>query len=101
MAHDQVGRVVEERPVAVDTCRRLQVEGDPGVDAALAEVAVDCDLVAVVVAQTAEIGDVGTDALGRDGRVLPARPVVAARKTGDGPHRRLPHGPDPGPGSRV
>src|SRR5690348_18381809 len=61
------------RPSAV-----LQVEADPRMDAALAEVAVQRRAVVVALIQLAQVADVVGDPLGRDRGVLPSRPVILA-----------------------
>jgi hypothetical protein len=53
-----------------------EVEADPGVDAALAEVAVHRAAQAVLLVQRLEVADVVTDLLRRYRGVLPPRPVV-------------------------
>src|SRR5206468_9686851 len=72
-----------------------QVEVPAGVDAALAVVAVERALVAVLVRELGETPQVFAEALGRDGRVLPALVrVLLARDEGRGAEPRLAHLPD-------
>ena len=74
----------------LDALVGLQIEVDPGVDAALAEVAVERAVVAEFLEQLAEVAEVGADAIGRDGRVLPALPgVLLAGDAGGRPEARL------------
>ena len=74
----------------LDALVGLQLEVDPGVDAALAEVAVKRAVVAELLEQLAEVAEVGADAVGGDGGVLPALPgVLLARDAGGGPQARL------------
>ena len=54
----------------------LQLKVNPGVDAALAEVAVERAIVAELLEQLAKVAEVGADAVGRHGRILPPLPGV-------------------------
>ena len=73
-AHDEVRRLVEERAEALDALARFEVEVDPRVHAAVAEMAVQVAGVAVSVEQLAKLAQVRAELVGRDGRVLPAFP---------------------------
>ena len=76
VADAEVARLLHEVPVALDPVRVAQVEADPRMHAALAEVAVRRALVAVGVVERAQVAQVGPDLRRRNGRVLPAGPVV-------------------------
>ena len=74
--------------------RREQVEVDPDVQAAVAEVAVVGAAAAVLAQQRVELPQVGAEPLGRHGGVLPARPRLAAvRAAGDDARPVLPDPP--------
>ena len=85
-ATHQVGRLLDEPPEPARRRRAEQIEVEPDVDAALAEVAVGDAAQPVPALQLAELAQVGTEPLGRDG----ARPPSRAR-----PRRR------PASGSRC
>ena len=72
----QVGGLVEEAAPAPQAAGALEIEVDPAVRAAVAEVAVHRGAVAVAVEQVLERAQVAAQVLGRDGGVLPALPVV-------------------------
>ena len=59
VADDQVARLVQELAEVLDALVGLQLEVDPGVDAALAEVAVERAVVAELLEQLAEVAEVG------------------------------------------
>ena len=77
---DQVGGVFDEAPEAGDAGRGDQVEVDPDVHAAVAEVPVVGAAPAVVVQQLAELPQVGAELLGRHRGVLPARATLPCRR---------------------
>ena len=93
VADDQVARLVEELAEVLDALDGLQVEVDPGVDAALAEVAVERAVVAVLLEQLAEVAEVGADA-DRGGRRNPPSPPRRPSRRGCGRSRP---GPTRGP----
>ena len=79
----EVGRLVEEATPGPQPAGAAQVEVDPAVDAAVAEVPVERRPVAVLVEQRAEAAQVVAEPLRRHRGVLPAGPVVAlARHVG-------------------
>ncbi len=100
---DQVGGLLDEGPVVG------AAERHPGVDAAVAEMAVEGGrAVAVILLEPAQVPEVGADAVGRDGRVLPAGIGVARRGAdggfadgGDGGHVVLDDGPHAQVGGHV
>ena len=75
---DQVGRFLDEAAEVGDAWFGDQVEVDPDVHAAVAEVAVVGPAPAMVVHQLAELPQVGAELLGRDRGVLPAGPGLPA-----------------------
>jgi len=94
-AEHEVGRLVEEAPVGLDPVRGLEVEVPARVDAALAVVAVERALVAVLAGELAKLTQVLADALGRDCRVLPALVGIGlAGEEGGRTEPRLAHAPD-------
>ena len=93
--HDQLGGLVHKRLELFDPLRSVQVEADPAVDAALAEMPVERGLIAIFVEQLTQLGQVGADLVGRHGGVFPARPTCrAARNPGGGTQSALAHFPD-------
>ena len=74
VADHQVGRLVHEGAELADALRRLQVEVDAHVDAALAEVAEVGGAVAVLVEQGCLLAQVVAQLLRGHGGVLPALP---------------------------
>jgi hypothetical protein len=91
----QVRGLVDEAAVLLDAGGGDEVEVDPGVDAALAEMAVEGALVAILVEQLAQGAQVIPDPLRRDRGVLPARPGVRlAGHPGGGAQAGLADGPD-------
>ena len=71
---DQRGRLLDERPVDRLPAGPVEGEVDAHVQAAVAEMAVGDAVEAVAGQQGLELAQVGAEALGRDGRVLPAGP---------------------------
>ncbi len=91
---DQVGGLGDEAAEARDTGRGNQVEVDPDVHAAVAEVAVVGAPPAVVVHQLAELPQIRPELLGRHRGVLPAGPgLPAVRAAGEDPRPGLPDAP--------
>ena len=76
MLEHEVGGLVEERPPLAKAFGGHEVEVDPAVDAAVAEVPVHRGPVVVAAEQLAEAAQVGAEAVGRYRRVLPSLPVV-------------------------
>ena len=92
--HHEVGGLLHETAIGRDAFGGLQVEVDPGVHAALAEVAVERPGIAVLGHQGAQPAQIFSEARGRDGGVFPALPVLGfAGHEGGGAERRLAHGP--------
>ncbi len=90
VADDQVARLVQELAEVLHALVGLQLEVDPGVDAALAEVAVERAVVAVLLEQLAEVAEVRADAVGRHGGIFPPLPgVLLAGNAGGRPQARL------------
>src|SRR6478752_7083978 len=91
----EVARVLEPAPELRDAGLRDQVEVPASVDAALAVVAVERALVAVLVGELREAAEVLAEPLGRDGRVLPTlvRVLLAWHERGRA-EARLAHLPD-------
>ena len=84
-----------KRAELLDALGGVQVEADAAVDAALAEVAVERRVVAVLVEQLAQVAQVVADLVRRHGRVLPARPGVGlAGHPGGRAQAALAHLPD-------
>ena len=74
VAHDEIGGLVDECAVGRDAAPRPEVEIDPRVHAALAEMAVEIAFVAVAIEQRAKIAKVRAELRRRHGRVFPAFP---------------------------
>ena len=96
---DQVGRLLDERAEGAQPLGRPEVELGAEVQAAVAEMAVEGPLEAETGDQRVQLAQVRAQALGRDGRVLPAgigRRLArddrgcAHRRLAQGPHRLLP-----------
>ncbi len=85
---DQLGRLLDERPVDRPPVGPVEREVDAHVQAAVAEVAVGDAAQPVGGQQGLEVAQVGAEPLGRDGRVLPAGP-------GRRPGRAAPAEPGP------
>ncbi len=95
---DQVGRPLHEPPVGGHAVGGVQVERDPGVHAALPEVAVQAGpgvaQVAELLVQAAQSAQVLPEPLGGHGRVLPALEGVGpVRHVRGGAEAGLPHLP--------
>ena len=75
VGHHQLGRLVHEAPELLDPVGGLEVEVDAVVDAALAEVAVEHAVVAVLVHERAQIAQVGAHLVGRHAGILPPGPL--------------------------
>ena len=71
VGHDEVRALLHERPERLDAGGALEIEVHPGVDAALAEVAVVDAPVPVVVEDLLEVAKVGAELVRMDGGVLP------------------------------
>ncbi len=96
VGHRQVGGLLHEPAVPHPAVGGLEVEVDPEVETALAEVTVHTAVVAVPVHDRPEVGEVVAESLGGDGGVLPSRPHLAPLvHTGGGADPRLPDRPDP------
>ncbi|HEY1276253.1 MAG TPA: hypothetical protein VGF25_15175 [Thermoleophilaceae bacterium] len=78
--HDEVGGVVEEAAPLADPAGALQVEVDPAMGAAVAEVPVHRRAVLVAPEQALEAAQVGAEPFGRHGGVLPSLPVVGLER---------------------
>src|SRR5919197_598302 len=77
-----------------DSVRRLQVEPDPSVHAALSVVAEENAVEAVLVEELLEVAQVGAELLGRDRRVLEGRPRLELPRNSACADRRFAHEPD-------
>ena len=71
---DQRGRVVHERAIVRDTFGGQQIERDPGMNTALAEMAVEGAFIAMLVVKLAQFAQVRADLIGRNRGILPALP---------------------------
>ena len=92
---DQVGGLFDEAPETGDAGRGDQVEVDPDVHAAVAEVPVVGAPPAMVIHQLAELPEVRPQLLGRHRGVFPAGPrFVAVRAAGEDPGPGLPDTPE-------
>jgi hypothetical protein len=90
VADDEIASLAKELAEVLHALVGLQLEVDPGVDAALAEVAVERAAVAELLKQFSEVAEIGADAVGRDGGVFPTLPrVVRTRDAGGRPQARL------------
>src|SRR5205807_10298290 len=74
IGHYERARIVHERLVLFDARRRLQIEVDASVDAALTEVSVQGAGVSVLVEQLPQVAQVVADTVRRNRRVLPSFP---------------------------
>ena len=76
--HDEIRRLLDERPECRQAARTEQIEIDPHVHAALAEVAVIRSGQSVPTEQIVEAAQVVTETLGWNRRILPAAPGLGA-----------------------
>src|SRR6187399_756310 len=94
-ADDEIGGLLDEGAIVPDALGCLQGEVDAGVHAALAEVAVETALEAVLVEQVAEAPQALAETLRRYGRVFPPLPGrTLTVDVGGGAEARLPNLPD-------
>src|SRR5439155_5566245 len=93
--HDEVGGLVDEGAEGADARIAFEVEVPAGMDAAVAIVAVERALVAVLAPQLADLAQIAAESFGRNSCVLPA--LVSVRLAGDeggGAETGLAHFPD-------
>ena len=95
VGENEVGRLVEEAEERPDARLALQVEADARVHAALAVVAEEDAREPVPAEQLREVPQVPAEPLGRNGRILEARPGFELPRNPAGSDRRLAHRPDP------
>ena len=90
----QLGRGLQEIAERAGAAGRAEVEVDPDVHAAVAEVPVRQPVQLVLAQQRSELTQVGAETLGRHGRVLPAGVIrAAASRAGDQARSVLPDPP--------
>src|SRR5262249_27989929 len=74
VADNQIGGLVDERAKVANSFDGTEVEVDTRVNAALPEVSIERAIVTMLLEQAAQVAQVGTDLLGRNGGVLPTFP---------------------------
>src|SRR5215468_5143251 len=74
VADNQIGGLVDERAKVANSFDGTEVEVDTRVNAALPEVSIERAIVTMLLEQSAQVAQVGTDLLGRNGGVLPTFP---------------------------
>ena len=80
MGQDDVGGLVDKFAIFADALRGHQVEGDPQVHAALAEVSVHGRLIPIAFEQPVELAKVAAQLLRRHGGIFPAFPSMLFRR---------------------
>src|SRR5690242_16261275 len=95
VTHNQISGLFQERSELENAGRRLDIEIDPGVDAALAEVAVERADIAKFEIKLFQIAKIAAELGRRDRRVFPAFPILLlTRNVRGGAEAGLPNCPD-------